>query len=147
MGLADYGTIEVHHKAIQNNLDLYTNVVDALSDGEVTEDDIWLPSEINGYYEYYAYLFSDEVCALSNSLLMNDKVDSNWGTDKMTLAIKDSWQTTKNMYAQWNEGVTDAGEYQQYVDEYNGYIDILKADLQEYVDSETAAMKELREML
>ena len=51
------------------------------------------------------------------------------------------------MYAQWNEGVTDAGEYQQYVDEYNGYIDILKADLQEYVDSETAAMKELREML
>ena len=78
---------------------------------------------------------------------MNDKVDSNWGTDKMTLAIKDSWQTTKNMYAQWNEGVTDAGEYQQYVDEYNGYIDILKADLQEYVDSETAAMKELREML
>lgn len=147
VGLADYSTMEIHHKAIQNNLDIYTDVVNALSDGEVTEDDIWMPSAINSYYEYYAYIFSDEVCALSNSVLMNDKVDSNWGTDKMTLAIKDSWQTTKNMYAQWNEGVTDAGEYQQYVDEYNGYIDILKADLQEYVDSETAAMKELQEML
>lgn len=147
MGLADYGDIELHHKGLQNNLDLYTNVVDALSDGEVTEEDIWLPADINGYYEYYAYLFSDEVCTLSNSLLMNDKVDSNWGTDKMTLAIPDSWKTTKAMYAQWNEGVTDADEYQQFVDEYNGYIDILKEDLQEYVNSETEAMKVLKDML
>ena len=147
MGLADYGDIELHHKGLQNNLDLYTGVVDALSDGEITEDDIWLPSEINGYYEYYAYLFSDEVCALSNSLLMNDKVKSNWGSDKMTLAIKDSWKTTKNMYAKWNDGVTDPAEYEEFVDEYNGYIDILKKDLQEYVDSETKAMKTLKDMI
>lgn len=147
MGLADYGDIELHHKGLQNNLDLYTGVTEALSDGEITEDDIWLPSEINGYYEYYAYLFSDEVCSLSNSLIMNDKVDSNWGTDKMTLAIKDSWKTTKELYAKWNEGVTDPEAYEPIVEEYNGYIDILKAELQKYVNSETEAMKTLKTML
>ena len=147
MGLADYGDIELHHKGLQNNLDLYTSVVDALSDGEITEDDIWIAAEINGWYEYYAYLFSDEVCALSNSLVMNDKVESNWGSNKMTLAIKDSWKTTKAMYAAWNEGVTDPAEYEGYVSEYNGYIETLKAELQKYVDSETEAMKSLKEML
>lgn len=147
MGLADYGDIELYHKGLQNNLDLYNGVTKALSDGEITEDDIWLASDINGYYEYYAYLFSDEVCALSNSLLMNDKVESNWGSNKMTLAIKDSWKTTKNMYAKWNEGVTDPAEYQVFVDEYNGYMDILKSDLQEYVNSEADAMKTLKTML
>lgn len=147
MGLADYGTVEVHHKALQNNIDLYGGVVDALSDGEITEDDIWLASEINGYYEYYAYLFSDEVCALSNGLLMNDKVESNWATDKMTLAIDDSWKTTKAMYAKWNAGITDPAEYRQTVSEYKGYMDILKGKLQEYVDSETEAMKTLKDMI
>lgn len=147
MGLATYEEIEVHHKGVQNNIDLYTGVVEAITDGEITEDDIWLPAEINGWYEYYAYLFSDEVCALSNSVLMNDKVESNWGTDKMTLAIKDSWKTTKNMYAKWNEGVTDPEEYVGFAEEYNGYIDILKAELQEYVNSETEAMKTLKDML
>ena len=147
MGLADYNTIEVHHKGIQNNLDLYSGVVDALSDGEVTEDDIWMAAEINGWYEYYAYLFSDEVCALSNDLLMNTKVESNWGSNKMTLAIKDSWKTTKNMYAKWNEGVSDPSEYQQFVNEYKGYIDTLSKELQKYVDSETEGMKTLKDML
>lgn len=147
MGLADYETIALYHEGIQRNLDLYTGVVEALSDGEVTEDDIWLPAEINGWYEYYAYLFSDEVCELSNSVLMNDNVESNWSTGKMSIALDDSWKTTKAMYAQWNEGVTDADEYQQFVDEYNGYIDILKEDIQEYVDSETEAMKVLKDML
>lgn len=147
MGLADYGDIELHHKGIQNNLDLYSGVVDALSDGEVTEDDIWMAAEINGWYEYYAYLFSDEVCALSNDLLMNAKVESNWGSNKMTLAIKDSWKTTKNMYAKWNEGVSDPSEYQQFVNEYKGYIDTLSKELQKYVDSETEGMKTLKDML
>lgn len=147
MGLADYGDIELHHKGLQNNLDLYSGVVDALSDGEITEDDIWLPADINGYYEYYAYLFNDEVCALSNSMLMNDKVESNWGTDKMTLAIKDSWKTTKNMYATWNDGITDPAEYEKYVTEYKGYMDILNADLQKYVNSETESMKVLKGMI
>ncbi|MBC8568518.1 M28 family peptidase [Mogibacterium sp. NSJ-24] len=147
MGLADYGDIELHHKGLQNNLDLYTGVVDAISDGEITEDDVWLASEINGYYEYYAYLYSDEVCALSNGLLMNDKVESNWGSNKMTLAIKDSWKTTKNMYAKWNEGVTDPAAYEGFAEEYKGYIDILKADLQEFVNSETEAMKQLKDMI
>ena len=147
MGLADYNTIEVHHKGIQNNLDLYSGVVDALSDGEVTEDDIGMAAEINGWYEYYAYLFSDEVCALSNDLLMNTKVESNWGSNKMTLAIKDSWKTTKNMYAKWNEGVSDPSEYQQFVNEYKGYIDTLSKELQKYVDSETEGMKTLKDML
>lgn len=147
MGLAGYEAMEVHHKALQNNLDLYAGVVDAISDGEITEDDIWLPSEINGYYEYYAYLFSDEVCAISNSVLMNEKVESNWGTDKMTLAIKDSWKTTKNLYAKWNEGVTDPAEYEGFAEEYKGYMDILKEDLQEFVNSETEAMKQLKDMI
>lgn len=147
MGLADYGDIELHHKGLQNNLDLYTNVVNALSDGKITEDDVWLASKINGYYEYYAYLFSDQVCALSNGLLMNDKVKSNWGSGKMTLAIKDSWKTTKKMYAKWNEGVTNAVEYEPFVDEYKGYISILKKDLQKYVNHETMAMKELKGIL
>lgn len=147
IGLADYGDIELHHKGLQNNLDLYTNVVNALSDGKITEDDVWLASKINGYYEYYAYLFSDQVCALSNGLLMNDKVKSNWGSGKMTLAIKDSWKTTKKMYAKWNEGVTNAVEYEPFVDEYKGYISILKKDLQKYVNHETMAMKELKGIL
>ncbi|NBI64567.1 M28 family peptidase [Clostridiales bacterium] len=147
MGLADYGDVELHHKGLQNNLDLYTGVVDALSDGEITEDDIWLAAEINGYYEYYAYLFSDEVCALSNSLLMNDKVKSNWGTDKMTLAIKDSWKTTKNMYAAWNKGLKTPADYQPFVKEYQGYIETLTEKLQAYVSSETDSMKELKGMI
>ena len=147
MGLADYGDVELHHKGLQNNLDLYTGVVDALSDGEITEDDIWLAAEINGYYEYYAYLFSDEVCALSNSLLMNDKVKSNWGTDKMTLAIKDSWKTTKNMYAAWNKGLKTPADYQQFVKEYQGYIETLTEKLQAYVSSETDSMKALKGMI
>ena len=46
MGLADYGDIEVHHKCLQNNLDLYDKVVAALSDGNVTEDDIWIAADI-----------------------------------------------------------------------------------------------------
>lgn len=147
MGLADYGDVELHHKGLQNNLDLYTGVVDALRDGEVTEDDIWLASEINGYYEYYAYLFSDEVCALSNGLLMNDKVKSNWASDKMTLAIKDSWKTTKNMYAKWNDGIKKASEYKQFAEEYDSYKTILKKSLQNYVNSETKAMEELKNMI
>ena len=147
MGLADYGDVELHPKGLQNNLDLYGDVVEALSDGKITEEDVWLAAAINGYYENYAYLFSDEVCALSNSLLMNDKVKSNWGSGKMTLAIKDSWKTTKNMYAQWNKGVTDAAEYRKFVDEYKGYMDILKKELQKYVNSETEAMGQLESML
>lgn len=78
---------------------------------------------------------------------MNDKVESNWGSNKMTLAIKDSWKTTKNMYAKWNEGVTDPAAYEGFAEEYKGYIDILKADLQEFVNSETEAMKQLKDMI
>ena len=65
----------------------------------------------------------------------------------MTLAIKDSWKTTKNMYAQWNKGVTDAAEYRKFVDEYKGYMDILNKELQKYVNSETEAMGQLESML
>lgn len=147
IGLAGYGDTEVHHKALQNNLDLYAKVVEALSDGEITEDDIWLPASINDWYENYAYLYSDEVCTMSNDLLMNTKVESNWGSNKMTLAIKDSWKTTKNMYAKWNEGVKDAAEYKVFADEYRGYMDTLKTKLQAYVKSETGAMKVLKTML
>ena len=147
MGLADYGDIEVHHKCLQNNLDLYDKVVAALSDCNITEDDIWIAADINGYYENYAYLYSDEVCTMSNDLLMNTKVESNWGSNKMTLAIKDSWKTTKNMYAKWNEGVKDAAEYKVFADEYRGYMDTLKTKLQAYVKSETGAMKVLKTML
>ncbi len=147
MGLADYETIALYHEGLQRNLDLYTGVVEALSDGEVTEDDIWLPAEINGWYEYYAYLFSDEVCELSNSVLMNDNVQSNWSTGKMSIALDDSWKTTKALYGKWNEGVTDAEAYEPFAEEYNEYIDVLKEYLQEYVDSETEAMKVLADML
>ena len=147
MGLADYGDIEVHHKCLQKNLDLYDKVVAALSDGNITEDDIWIAADINGYYENYAYLYSDKVCTMSNDLLMNTKVESNWGSNKMTLAIKDSWKTTKNMYAKWNEGVKDAAEYKVFADEYRGYMDTLKTKLQVYVKSETGAMKVLKTML
>lgn len=147
IGLADYGDTEVYHKGVQNNLDMYNDTITALEDGTVTESDVWIPSEINGYYEYYAYLYSDDVCTKSYDLVQNKDVKDNWGTGKMSPAVKDAWKTTKKVYALWNGGKTASSDYATEIGEYRGYVTTLQSTLQDYLDKEINGMQTMKGML
>ena len=145
-GLPDYGSVDVFHRGIQNNIEFLDATIAALSDGEVTEDDIWIPAEMYGWYEYYAYLFSPETCKESNETLMNNDGDDNWGTNKMSTAIQ-SYPTTQAMISLFDEGKTASADYAKVIDEYKGYRAQLLDEFNGYIASETKAMKEMAEML
>lgn len=146
IGLADYGDTEVFHKGLQNNIEMLDETIEALGDGQVTEDDVWIPAGLYGWYEYYAYLFSPEVCADSNNVLMNTKVEDNWSTGKMTTALP-SYPTTQNMYELFNQGKTASSDYAEVISEYQGYKNTLMTEFNRYLKSETKAMEDMKAMM
>ena len=123
--------------------------IEALSDDEVTEDDIWIPSEMYGYMEYYAYIFDDAVCDRSvdviNNVLMGD--DDNWGSGKMSemLATYPLTKELNNLF--YDEGKTDPADYEMVVDLYKLERAKLVDDLNKYMEQEIEGMKTLALMM
>lgn len=146
IGLAGYGDTEVFHKGLQNNIELLDETITALGDGQVTEDDMWILAGLYDWYEYYAYLFSPEVCEDSNHVLMNTKVEDNWSTGKMTTALK-SYPTTQKMCALFYADKTASADYAEVISEYEGYKNTLLAEFNQYIESETKAMEEMKGMM
>lgn len=132
IGLPDYGSIDLKHVGYANNIRFYDQQIEALSDSSVTEDDIWIALNIDGYYEYYAYLFSDATCEANADVVANKdlkaKGKNNWG-DILTPSAG-TWRTTKAMYALFNAGKTAPADYADIVTQYttarNAYIDKYK---------------------
>lgn len=145
-GLPDYGAVDVFHRGIQTNIEFLDATIEALSDGEVTEDDIWIPAEMYGWYEYYAYIFSPETCKESNETLMNVNVPDNWGTNKMSTALP-SYPTTQAMCDLfYDSGKTATADYAKVIDEYKGFRAQLLDEFNSFIASETKAMKDMTEM-
>jgi len=149
IGLNDYSDTDLFHMGSQINLEMLDAAIDALTDDEVTEDDIWIPSEMYGYMEYYAYIFDDAVCNRSvdviNNVLMGD--DDNWGSGKMSRMLA-TYPLTKELNDLfYDQGKTDPVDYEMVVDLYKLEKAKLVDDLNKYMDQEIEGMKTLALMM
>lgn len=148
VGLSSSASLCTPHSSVQTNLDLYNATIDALTDNSVTEDDIWIPAELFGWYEYYAYLYSEATCAISQQEMSNSLLDEdNWG-DRLDSQPVDAWKTVKNMYNYYNEtGSEDPQDYKGFVNEYKEYVTLLTDRMQKCFNQEIEGMNEVTDIL
>lgn len=146
VGLATYEDTEIFHKGTQNNIELLDEVLAALKDGTVTEDDTYIPQALYGWYEYYAYLFSDAVCEKSNKVLMNENVEDNWATGKLSRSLP-SYKTTKEMCRLFAEGKIDTKDYEEVIQAYEADRAELLKDFRAQLNQEIEGMKTMAQMM
>lgn len=142
LGLPTYDDTDVAHLGYGVNAAFYDAQISALSDGTVTEDDIWIAAEIDGWYEYYAYLFSEETCEISNAVLMNEDLkaagEDNWG-DQLTPSMGTYLTTMKMVDLYYEQEKTDSASYSDVISEYEAardkLVELYKTKFQSEIDS------------
>ena len=149
IGLSDYSDTDIFHKGAQNNLEMIDDTIEALTDDEVTGEDVWIPSEMYGYYEYYAYIFDPAVCERSNKVLMNELMgdDDNWSVGKMSAALPSYPTAQELLRLQYEEETSDPADYAGVVNDYRNYRAILVNNLNRYMDQEIAGMQAMTLMM
>ena len=149
IGLNDYSDTDVFHVGNQINLEMLDDTIEALSDGEVTDDDIWIPAEMYGYMEYYAYIFDREVCERSNKVLMNEsmKDGDNWSVGKMSFAAPTYDITQKMCELFYDQEKTATADYTEVIQGYTNYKTVLQGMLNDYMDQEIDGMQKMALML
>ena len=95
---------------------------------------------------YRLHLFSDAVCEKSNKVLMNENVEDNWATGKLSRSLP-SYKTTKEMCRLFAEGKTDTKDYAEVIQAYEADRAELLKDFRAQLNQEIEGMKTMAQMM
>ena len=147
IGLYGSGETAIHHQGYQYEVKRFDNLINALSDGTVTEEDVLLGKKINGGADKYYWLFSDNIVSdfimnVSSSKRSND----NWGANETTASF-DTRDAAMNLIKLFDSGKTNTGEYSNIINKYKKVRTEAYNGLKTYLLTETKAMNEIAEMM
>lgn len=147
IGLYGSGETAIHHQGYQYEVKRFDNLINALSDGTVTEEDVLLGKKINGGADKYYWIFSDNIVSdfimnVSSSKRSND----NWGANETTASF-DTRTAAMELISAFDSGKTKTNEYSSIINKYKKVRAEAYNGLKSYIASETKAMNEIAELL
>ena len=149
IGILSTSTVVIRHTGYQDNLTLLSSILDALENGELSNDDgtgaLDLAWQLNASTEYGYYNFSEEVNEISRAALLEDQNPGNvfWGTGK-GYELADTSDATVSLLKKAETGDTDfSSEIEIYRAAYLRQQELLA----EMAGEETTYMQEMAEFL
>ncbi len=149
IGILSTSDIVIKHEAYQDNVELIEDVIDALDQGTLSNEEgngaLDLAWMINGGTEYGYYSFSVETNTISKSFLLEESNpdDLFWGTGKGAV-LADTYPATVSLLEKAESGDSDFSEE---IALYTRELEEQRQLLQEMIRQESSSMRQLSELL
>ena len=149
IGILSTSDIVIKHEAYQDNVELIEDVIDALDQGTLSNEEgngaLDLAWMINGGTEYGYYSFSVETNTISKSFLLEESNpdDLFWGTGKGAV-LADTYPATISLLEKAESGDSDFSEE---IALYTRELEEQRQLLQEMIRQESSSMRQLSELL
>ena len=149
IGILSTSDIVIKHEAYQDNVELIEDVIDALDQGTLSNEEgngaLDLAWMINGGTEYGYYSFSVETNTISKSFLLEESNpdDLFWGTGKGAV-LADTYPATVSLLEKAESGDSDFSEE---IALYTRELEEQRQLLQEMIRRESSSMRQLSELL
>ena len=149
IGILSTSDIVIKHEAYQDNVELIEDVIDALDQGTLSNEEgngaLDLAWMINGGTEYGYYSFSVETNTISKSFLLEESNpdDLFWDTGKGAV-LADTYPATVSLLEKAESGDSDFSEE---IALYTRELEEQRQLLQEMIRQESSSMRQLSELL